>query len=55
VQGGTEHSHGISSSLLSNVAVRTGEIVASVADHRPVDTPAARNGRPTATPVGLSV
>jgi L-ornithine N5-monooxygenase len=31
VQGGTEHSHGISSSLLSNVAVRTGEIVASIA------------------------
>lgn len=31
VQGGTEHSHGISSSLLSNVAVRTGEIVESIA------------------------
>jgi L-ornithine N5-oxygenase len=34
VQGGTEHSHGISSSLLSNVAVRTGEIVESVAARR---------------------
>jgi len=34
VQGGTEHSHGISSSLLSNVAVRTGEIVASVDERR---------------------
>ncbi|MEU8898052.1 SidA/IucD/PvdA family monooxygenase [Nocardia sp. NPDC048505] len=31
LQGGTEHSHGISSSLLSNVAVRSGEIVRSVA------------------------
>jgi L-ornithine N5-oxygenase len=30
VQGGTEHSHGISSSLLSNAAVRAGEIVAAV-------------------------
>jgi L-ornithine N5-oxygenase len=30
VQGGTEHSHGLSSSLLSNVAVRAGEIVAAV-------------------------
>jgi L-ornithine N5-oxygenase len=52
VQGGTEHSHGISSSLLSNVAVRTGEIVTSIAgrldEHRalgeavtarPVDVP----------------
>jgi L-ornithine N5-oxygenase len=34
VQGGTEHSHGISSSLLSNVAIRTGEIVESVAGRR---------------------
>ncbi|MFI6041111.1 lysine N(6)-hydroxylase/L-ornithine N(5)-oxygenase family protein [Nocardia sp. NPDC051321] len=31
LQGGTEHTHGISSSLLSNIAVRTGEIVRSVA------------------------
>ncbi|WP_068277646.1 lysine N(6)-hydroxylase/L-ornithine N(5)-oxygenase family protein [Aldersonia kunmingensis] len=31
LQGGTEHTHGISSSLLSNVAVRSGEIVRSVA------------------------
>ncbi|HEY8544877.1 MAG TPA: lysine N(6)-hydroxylase/L-ornithine N(5)-oxygenase family protein [Acidimicrobiales bacterium] len=34
VQGATEHSHGISSSLLSNVAVRSGEIVASVVARR---------------------
>ncbi|MET7400215.1 SidA/IucD/PvdA family monooxygenase [Dactylosporangium sp. NPDC005572] len=34
VQGGTEHSHGITSTLLSAVAVRAGEIVASVAANR---------------------
>lgn len=32
LQGGTEHSHGISASLLSTAAVRAGEIVASVAE-----------------------
>jgi L-ornithine N5-oxygenase len=31
LQGGTEHTHGLSSSLLSNVAVRSGEIVESIA------------------------
>ncbi|MEJ3654604.1 lysine N(6)-hydroxylase/L-ornithine N(5)-oxygenase family protein [Actinomycetes bacterium KLBMP 9759] len=30
VQGATEHTHGISSTLLSNVAVRSGEIVAAL-------------------------
>ena len=30
VQGATEHTHGISSTLLSNVAVRSGEICASI-------------------------
>lgn len=30
VQGGTEHSHGLSSSLLSNVPVRAGEILADI-------------------------
>jgi L-ornithine N5-oxygenase len=30
LQGGTEHAHGITSTLLSNIAVRSGEIVASV-------------------------
>ncbi|GAA2640999.1 lysine N(6)-hydroxylase/L-ornithine N(5)-oxygenase family protein [Dactylosporangium fulvum] len=33
LQGGTEHAHGITSTLLSAVAVRAGEIVASVAAH----------------------
>ncbi|MFJ9343621.1 lysine N(6)-hydroxylase/L-ornithine N(5)-oxygenase family protein [Streptomyces sp. NPDC101733] len=30
VQGGTEHTHGLSSSLLSNIAVRSGEIADSI-------------------------
>ena len=34
LQGGTEHSHGLSSSLLSNVAVRSGEIVDSIISRR---------------------
>ncbi len=40
LQGGTEHSHGITSSLLSNLAVRVGEILESVVDHRPPAIPA---------------
>lgn len=39
LQGGTEHSHGITSSLLSNVAVRGGEILASVLDRRAAAQP----------------
>ncbi|RFS84425.1 L-lysine 6-monooxygenase [Actinomadura spongiicola] len=31
LQGGTEHTHGLSSSLLSNLAVRSGEIARSIA------------------------
>ncbi|MFE1312897.1 lysine N(6)-hydroxylase/L-ornithine N(5)-oxygenase family protein [Streptomyces sp. NPDC058755] len=34
LQGGTEHTHGLTSSLLSNLAVRSGEIVASLLDRR---------------------
>lgn len=34
LQGGTEHSHGLSSSLLSNIAVRSGEIVDSIVARR---------------------
>ncbi|TWP47310.1 lysine N(6)-hydroxylase/L-ornithine N(5)-oxygenase family protein [Lentzea tibetensis] len=33
LQGGTEHTHGITSSLLSNTAVRVGEILGSILDH----------------------
>lgn len=36
VQGATEHTHGLSSTLLSNVAVRTGEIAASIVARRSV-------------------
>ncbi len=41
LQGGTEHAHGITSTLLSAVAVRAGEIVTSVADRR-ASAPAGR-------------
>lgn len=34
LQGGTEHTHGISSSLLSNTAVRAGEILDSIVSRR---------------------
>jgi L-ornithine N5-oxygenase len=32
LQGGTEHTHGITSSLLSNTAIRVGEILDSLLD-----------------------
>ncbi|MEV6931361.1 SidA/IucD/PvdA family monooxygenase [Dactylosporangium sp. NPDC051485] len=41
LQGGTEHAHGITSTLLSAVAVRAGEITASIAGRRPADAGAA--------------
>ena len=34
LQGGTEHTHGITSSLLSNTAVRVGEILTSIVERR---------------------
>jgi L-ornithine N5-oxygenase len=34
LQGGTEHTHGLTSSLLSNIAVRSGEIVDSIVARR---------------------
>ncbi|MCR8579126.1 lysine N(6)-hydroxylase/L-ornithine N(5)-oxygenase family protein [Streptomyces sp. Isolate_219] len=39
LQGGTEHTHGLSSSLLSNIAVRSGEIADSIAQRRAEDEP----------------
>ncbi|MFD3696336.1 lysine N(6)-hydroxylase/L-ornithine N(5)-oxygenase family protein [Streptomyces sp. NPDC058646] len=39
VQGGTEHTHGITSSLLSNTAVRVGEILDSLLGRSPVSVP----------------
>lgn len=41
LQGGTEHSHGITSSLLSNVAVRAGDILTSLLERRNVATATA--------------
>ncbi|MEV8394198.1 MULTISPECIES: lysine N(6)-hydroxylase/L-ornithine N(5)-oxygenase family protein [unclassified Streptomyces] len=35
LQGGTEHTHGITSSLLSNTAIRVGEILDSILDRGP--------------------
>ncbi|WP_329110342.1 lysine N(6)-hydroxylase/L-ornithine N(5)-oxygenase family protein [Micromonospora sp. NBC_01699] len=46
LQGGTEHSHGISSSLLSNGAVRAAEILESIVAHR--DTPSPVPAYPAA-------
>ena len=42
LQGGTEHTHGITSSLLSNTAIRVGEILDSVVERGQRDAP----GRP---------
>ncbi|MFF4262467.1 lysine N(6)-hydroxylase/L-ornithine N(5)-oxygenase family protein [Streptomyces virginiae] len=42
LQGGTEHTHGITSSLLSNTAVRVGEILQSIVAHDRVPVPASR-------------
>lgn len=39
LQGGTEHTHGITSSLLSNTAVRCGEILDSIDARRPGRAP----------------
>ncbi len=49
LQGGTEHTHGITSSLLSNTAIRVGEILRSIVTHGRVPVPASRTA-PTPTP-----
>jgi L-ornithine N5-oxygenase len=41
LQGGTEHSHGITASLLSNAAVRSGDILDSIAARLPTGRPIA--------------
>ena len=38
IQGNTEHTHGLTSSLLSNIAVRSGEILESVVTHTRTET-----------------
>jgi L-ornithine N5-oxygenase len=50
LQGGTEHTHGITSSLLSNTAIRVGEILDSLLD-RGVKS-ASDEARPVADEVG---
>ncbi|MCP2625689.1 lysine N(6)-hydroxylase/L-ornithine N(5)-oxygenase family protein [Mycolicibacterium smegmatis] len=45
IQGNTEHTHGLTSSLLSNIAVRSGEILESVITH-------TRTGTHRLSPVG---
>ncbi|MEU2734424.1 SidA/IucD/PvdA family monooxygenase [Streptomyces sp. NPDC007095] len=37
LQGGTEHTHGLSSSLLSNIAVRSGEIAESIVSRHRIE------------------
>ncbi|MFD3944416.1 lysine N(6)-hydroxylase/L-ornithine N(5)-oxygenase family protein [Streptomyces sp. NPDC058579] len=39
LQGGTEHTHGITSSLLSNTAIRVGEILDSILGRKPEPAP----------------
>ncbi|MEV5597091.1 SidA/IucD/PvdA family monooxygenase [Streptomyces sp. NPDC052496] len=41
LQGGTEHTHGLTSSLLSNIAVRSGEIAHSIGRRRAEEEPGA--------------
>jgi len=41
LQGGTEHTHGITSSLLSNGAIRSNEILQSVIARRDPSIPLA--------------
>lgn len=47
LQGGTERTHGLTSSLLSNLATRSGEIAASLADRLGADREQALPGRVT--------
>lgn len=50
LQGGTEHTHGITSSLLSNTAIRVGEILDSILDRD--RKPASDEARPVADEIG---
>ncbi|MEV8310291.1 SidA/IucD/PvdA family monooxygenase [Streptomyces flavidovirens] len=48
LQGGTEHTHGITSSLLSNTAIRVGEILESIVGRSQEPTPGGPGRRNTA-------
>ncbi|MEU0374519.1 lysine N(6)-hydroxylase/L-ornithine N(5)-oxygenase family protein [Streptomyces sp. NPDC006283] len=50
LQGGTEHTHGITSSLLSNTAIRVGEILDSIRQRGP--EPVRSEPRPVADGIG---
>ncbi|MFD3677114.1 lysine N(6)-hydroxylase/L-ornithine N(5)-oxygenase family protein [Streptomyces sp. NPDC058613] len=52
LQGGTEHTHGITSSLLSNTAIRVGEILESVIDR--TSKPAVGEAQLVADGIGTS-
>ncbi|MFF7177672.1 SidA/IucD/PvdA family monooxygenase [Streptomyces sp. NPDC008121] len=52
LQGGTEHTHGITSSLLSNTAIRVGEILDSILDRGLTDS--TEDVRPVADGIGTS-
>lgn len=43
VQGATEHAHGVTATLLSNTAIRAGEILESIVDHQRAAVPTTRN------------
>jgi L-ornithine N5-oxygenase len=51
LQGGTEHTHGITSALLSNTAIRVGEILDSLLD-RSVQSASGEARRPVADGIG---
>ncbi|MFD1665083.1 lysine N(6)-hydroxylase/L-ornithine N(5)-oxygenase family protein [Streptomyces calvus] len=51
LQGGTEHTHGITSSLLSNIAIRVGEILDSIIDR---GRAASDTARPLTDGIGTS-
>ena len=48
LQGGTEHTHGISSSLLSNTSIRSAEILDSIVGHAELDADPISFGSPPA-------
>ncbi|UYQ65422.1 lysine N(6)-hydroxylase/L-ornithine N(5)-oxygenase family protein [Streptomyces peucetius] len=50
LQGGTEHTHGITSSLLSNTAIRVGEILDSILERG--SQPVQEEARPVADGIG---
>ncbi|WP_432060898.1 lysine N(6)-hydroxylase/L-ornithine N(5)-oxygenase family protein [Streptomyces sp. S1] len=52
LQGGTEHTHGITSSLLSNTAIRVGEILESILERGPEAS--SEPARPIAGGIGTS-